>query len=506
MAPDEQIRKNNIFHPSFYNPVSIAGAVIAAVSLATTIFLTLIEFIQKESPPYIGIVAYVIVPVFLVFGIILFFIGAWRELRRRRRGKPASRLSFTLDLNLPKQRMMISIVTALTVIFLLFTAYGSYRTFEWTESVEFCGSTCHEVMEPEYTAYQNSPHARVKCVDCHVGAGAGWYVRSKLSGAYQVYATLANVYPKPIPTPIENLRPAQETCEQCHWPSHFSGEKKYINTYFKSDEQNTPWTIALLMKVGGGTAGRTPTSGIHWSMNIANEITYVAADTQRQIIPKVKSKNKQTGAETEYVSTEALESAEGTKSLPSRTMDCIDCHNRPSHIYRPPVRIVDQSLAAGAISAQLPNIRTIALQALGESYETAVAAADSIPIVIENYYRENHPSVAGEKKEFIQTAGKELVLQYRTNIFPQMKVNWKVYPNNIGHMTDLGCFRCHDGKHVSADGKVLTKDCNSCHTILYQGTDPKPASLSVAGLPFQHPEDIGDSWQETVCRECHGNN
>ncbi len=99
-------------------------------------------------------------------------------------------------------------------------------------------------MEPEHTAYQNSPHARVKCVDCHVGSGAGWYVRSKLSGAYQVYAVLANVYPRPIPTPIKNLRPARETCEQCHWPSHFSGQKEVINTYFKSDEQNTRWTIA----------------------------------------------------------------------------------------------------------------------------------------------------------------------------------------------------------------------------------------------------------------------
>jgi len=505
MVSEEQTGKSKIFFPSFYNPVSIIGAAVAAVSLATTIFLTFVEFLQKESPPYIGIVGYVIVPAFLIFGIVLFFVGAWRERRRRRRGKPASRLSFTFDLNVPRQRIMVTAITTLTVIFLLFTAYGSYRTFEWTESVEFCGATCHEVMEPEYTAYQNSPHARVKCVDCHVGAGAGWYVRSKLSGAYQVYATLANVYPKPIPTPIENLRPAQETCEQCHWPSHFSGEKKYVNTYFKSDEQNTPWTIALLMKVGGGTTGRIPTSGIHWSMNIANEITYVAADTQRQVIPLVKSKNKQTGEETEYISTEALETAGDVKSLPRRTMDCIDCHNRPSHIYRPPVRIVDQSLVAGAISTELPNIRTIALQALGDSYETAEAAMDSIPKVIENYYRENNPSVLEGKKELIKVAGIELGLQYRNNIFPRMKVNWKVYPDNIGHMTDLGCFRCHDGKHVSADGKVITKECNSCHTILYQGTDPRPTSLSVAGLPFQHPEDIGDSWQETNCKECHGN-
>jgi hypothetical protein len=258
------------------------------------------------------------------------------------------------------------------------------------------------------------------------------------------------------------------------------------------------------MKVGSGTAGRIPTSGIHWSMNIANDITYIAVDKQRQVIPIVKSRNKKTGIETEYISTEALELAGDVKSNPARKMDCIDCHNRPSHIYRPPVRIVDQSMAIGAIGRELPNIRTIALQALGETFQTTEEAVDSIPKVIVNYYKENIPQVLEDKKELVQAAIKELILQYSKNIFPEMKVSWKVYPNNIGHMTDLGCFRCHDGKHVSREGKVLTKDCNSCHVIMFQGTEPEPASLSVAGLTFEHPEDIGDAWKETVCKECHG--
>ncbi|MFN0158400.1 MAG: cytochrome c3 family protein [Bacteroidota bacterium] len=491
------------FPDVIYNPISIVGAALASVSFATILFLTLVDITQDHPPAYIGIISYVILPVPLVVGLATIPIGILREKARLRQGLPASRMAFTLDLNIPRQRAAIMLFGSATIIFLLFTAYGSYRTFEWTESVEFCGETCHSVMEPEFTAYLNSPHARVKCVECHVGSGADWYLRSKLSGAYQVYAVIANNYPRPIPTPIANLRPAQETCEQCHWPSHFAGEKKYVNTYFKSDEQNTRWTIALLMKTGGGSADRSPTSGIHWHMNIANEITYVATDTQRQTIPWVKTKNKLTGEETEYLSSDATESIDELMKVSPNRMDCIDCHNRPSHIYRPPVRIVDQSLALGRISTDLPSIRTASIQALTEPYTSTEAAMDSIPLMMANFYADQYPIVAEEKKDLIASASEELKTQFSRNFFPKMKVNWKAYPNNIGHMTDLGCFRCHDGKHVSSTGKVISKDCNSCHTILYQGSDPVPTTLSIAGLEFQHPEDIGEIWKEMNCKDCH---
>jgi nitrate/TMAO reductase-like tetraheme cytochrome c subunit len=482
-----------------YNPLSIAGAVLATVSFAVIVALTAVEIFQSHSPAYIGIISYVVLPVPLILGLLTMVIGIWRERRRLRRGLPASRRAFTLDLESPTQRRAVMMFSSVTVVFLLFTAYGSYRTFEWTESVEFCGTTCHSVMEPEHTAYQFSAHARVKCVDCHVGSGAGWYVRSKLSGAYQVYAVTVNNYPRPIPTPIRNLRPAQETCEQCHWPSHFAGEKKYVNTYFKSDEQNTRWTVALLMKIGGGNAARGPEGGIHWHMNIANEIFYTATDSLRQVIPWVRVRNRGTGEVTEYVSTEATQSAAELQALPRNRMDCIDCHNRPSHVYRPPVRIVDQSMALGRISTALPNVRRAAIDALVLPYSTTAAAMDSIPKV----FRASFAGLLPAQSDLVDRAASELVAQYARNFFPSMKVNWKAYPNNIGHMTDLGCFRCHDGKHVSATGKTISKDCNSCHTILYQGTEPVPTTLAVGGLPFQHPEDVGDAWKEMNCKECH---
>ncbi|MBK7259041.1 MAG: NapC/NirT family cytochrome c [Ignavibacteriae bacterium] len=487
----------------FYNPISIGGAAIASVTLLTIVFLTAVELLQPNAPAYIGIISYIVLPLPLILGLLLIPLGAWRERRRLRRGQPASRLSFTVDLAVPRQRAALTLFSGVTFIVLLFTAYGSYRVFEWTESVPFCGETCHSVMEPEFTAYQNSPHARVKCVECHVGSGAGWYMRSKLSGAYQVYAVIANVYPTPIPTPIANLRPARETCEQCHWPSHFSAEKKYVNTYFKSDSANTRWTIGLLMKIGGGSDEHGPAGGIHWHISPTNEIQFATSDSQRQVIPYVRVKDLKTGSVTEYVvPEEASRMAEFREKL-AAPMSCIDCHNRPSHIYRPPARIVDQSLARGRISLALPHIREKAIEALKQEYTSTEVAMDSIALQLKEFYATEYPSLGADQRASIDAAVQETQRQYKMNFFPKMRVRWSAYPNNIGHMTDLGCFRCHDGNHASADGRVISKDCNTCHTILYQGTDIVPQTLAVGGLPFQHPEDIGDGWNEMNCVECH---
>jgi hypothetical protein len=487
----------------FYNPISIGGAALASVTLLTIVFLTAVELFQSNAPAYIGIISYVVLPIPLILGLVFIPLGAWRERRRLRKGQPASRLSFTVDLGVPRQRAALTIFSGVTFIVLLFTAYGSYRVFEWTESVPFCGTTCHDVMEPEFTAYQNSPHARVKCVECHVGSGAGWYVRSKLSGAYQVYAVVAGVYPKPIPTPIENLRPARETCEECHWPSHFSAEKKYVNTYFKSDSGNTRWTVGLLMKIGGGAEEHGSGIGIHWHINPANEIRYVATDAQRQTIPFIQVKDLKSGKTTEYVAPDETTSVADFRAKLGAKMDCIDCHNRPSHIYRPPTRIVDKSMAGDRISPALPHIREKAIEALKQEYTTVEAAMDSIALQIRGYYAQEYPTMDAAGRAALDRAIEELQRQYKVNFFPKMRVRWSAYPNNIGHMTDLGCFRCHDGNHKSPDGRVISKDCNTCHTILYQGTDIVPQTLSVAGLPFQHPEDIGDGWKEMNCVECH---
>jgi hypothetical protein len=491
-----------IFPASFYNAITLVGAAVASVSFGLILFLMVVELLTEEPKPYMGIIAFVILPTFLIIGLLLIAIGIVREHRRERAGKPHGLHLPQIDLNNPSHRTAFAYFSFGSLVLLLFSAFGSFKAYEYTDSDQFCGQTCHKVMEPEYTAYQFSPHARVGCVKCHIGPGAGWFVRSKLSGAYQVYATTFDKYPRPIPTPIENLRPAQETCEQCHWPKHFFSEKQHINTYFLSDEHNTRWTLNLLMKIGGGNIEAGPTSGIHWHMNIAHEVTYVPIDTQRQVIPWVKVRDAE-GRERIYRSTESNLNEEELKKYKTRRMDCIDCHNRPSHIYRPAARSVNHVMALGWVDPSLPYIKSTAIKALDIDYSSKQVALDSIKQIIEEYYRTSYPLIAKEKKASISRAVEEIQKIYSRNYFPSMGVSWKNFPDNIGHMYYLGCFRCHDGKHTSDDGRVLSRDCNACHTILAQQFEQGKQRISLAGIEYRHPVDIGDAWKEMNCSDCH---
>jgi len=487
---------------SFYNVTTFVGAAISAVSFGLIVFMLLLESMTKNPKPYVGIIAFVILPGFLLIGIAVMVVGIIREHRRVRAGKPHGVHLPQVDLNNPRHRRAFALFAVGTVLLLLFSAFGSFQAYEATDSDEFCGETCHTVMEPEFTAYQFSPHARVGCAKCHIGPGAGWFVRSKLSGAYQVYAAAFNKFPRPIPTPIENLRPAQETCEQCHWPSHFFNETRHVNKYFLSDEENTSWTLDLLMKIGGGNAEAGPTSGIHWHMNIANHVEYIALDERRQVIPWVKVTNA-SGEEKIYRSTEIDVGEDSLMRAFRRKMDCVDCHNRPSHIYHPPARSVNHVMAMGWIDPSLPSIKSIAVEALEGDYATKQGGLDSIAIAVRERYHSDYPEVMEKKGEQVEKTITELQKIFSRNYFPEMKVSWRRFNDNIGHMYYPGCFRCHDGKHEAEDGTVLSRDCNSCHTILAQEMAGDSLRLSLGGVEYKHPVDIGEAWKEMNCSDCH---
>ena len=495
-----------IFPSSFYNPITLIGAAVAVVNFGLILFLTLLEALAREQKPYMGIITFIILPGFLIIGLILIAIGIIREHRRERHGKKRHEKFPIIDLNNPSHRSAVTFFSVGTILLLLFSAFGSFKAYEYTDSVQFCGTVCHSVMNPEYTAYQYSPHARVDCVKCHIGPGATWYVRSKLSGAYQVYATIFNLYPRPIPTPISNLRPARETCEQCHWPNVFYNQKKIVNTYYLSDKDNSKMVITLLLKIGGGNEATGVTSGIHWHMNISNQITYIATDSSRQVIPWVKAKSLLTGKETIFKSTETKLTDEQLTKGEERVMDCIDCHNRPSHIYHPPSQSVNEDMAGGLIDPELPYIKSVSIDALEGSYSNKPVALDSIKFVVEDFYKTRYPHIDSIKNKDIEKSIVQLQGIYQRNYFPEMDVSWKKYPNNIGHLYSEGCFRCHDGKHVSEDGRVITKDCNSCHTILAEQFGDNQPNVSLTGLTYKHPVDIGNSWQETACSDCHSSN
>jgi nitrate/TMAO reductase-like tetraheme cytochrome c subunit len=482
------------------NPISIIGLAVALVAFGNFAFLFFIDLTAQHPSPYVGILAYMIVPAFLVLGLILIPFGVWYDRRKARRGTGERGRYFTLDFNDPGQRGALAFLATFVAAFMALSVVGSYKAYEFTDSVQFCGQLCHTVMKPEFTAYQFSPHARVGCVGCHVGAGATWYVKSKLSGARQVFATAFNTFPRPIPTPVHDLRPAAETCEQCHWPKKFYGAQLKVFTHYGTDEKNTPRQIRMLIKTGGGDPATGAPEGIHWHMNIANEIRYVSTDEHRQVIPYIHVKDMQ-GRVTEYFAKDAAVSKEQLAKMATRRMDCIDCHNRPTHIYVPPDQSVDQALLARRIDVALPYIKQQGVAALSGTYATEEAAKQGIAKAIDAFYESKYPDLMKSKQLEIRSAVEELQRIYQSWTFPEMKVNWQTHPNNIGHFYFNGCFRCHDGQHVSADGKTISKDCQSCHVVLSQAEAGTTMS-SVPGVPFQHPIDLGDMTQVN-CSDCH---
>jgi len=488
--------------PLRHNMISLSGMVLAAASFFAATCLIALDFFRGFRNPYLGILTYLVVPVFLIIGLTLISLGVLRERYRRRRRQPDEVPEFPrIDLNIPRHRRTFIAVVMISFIFLLMTAIGSFRTYEFTESVMFCGKTCHAIMKPEYTAYQQSPHARVKCVQCHIGPGATWFVKSKLSGAYQVIATLTGDYPRPIPTPIKNLRPARETCEQCHWPREFFGNAERTFFHFLPDEKNSPWAIEMLVKIGGGNPVFGAVTGIHWHMVIANKIEYIASDEQRQVIPWVRLTDRK-GRVTVYQSADNKLKPELIAASVPRVIDCIDCHNRPTHIFHSPIDSVNLALYTGRIDSSIPSIKKQAVQALTKHYSTGAEATRGIEKILSNFYQSNYAEFAQNNAMLISQAITETQRIYRQNFFPAMNVAWNVYPDNIGHWDFPGCYRCHDGAHTSADGKTITHKCTACHKIVAQGP-PGKRETNLAGLDFKHPVDIGGFWKETGCSECH---
>jgi nitrate/TMAO reductase-like tetraheme cytochrome c subunit len=475
------------------NLISEIGAGIAIIALINLAFLVYLDVSRAHSNPYFGILTWIVAPAILIFGAVMFVVGILIERRRRRNAAPGDIPHYPrIDLNERRTRIIV-ISTALgLVLFVMMSVVGSYQAYHYTDSDAFCGTMCHQVMHPEYTAYKESPHSRVGCAGCHVGPGAGWFFRSKLSGSYQLYSLLTKKYPRPIPSPVENLRPAQQTCEQCHSPEKFFGTQLKIFDHYAYDEESTPKEVRMLIKTGGGRPENGLVSGIHWHMNIGNEITYFASDRQRQTIPWVQVKNR-AGKITVYKAEDAKFTDAQISAAKKRRMDCVDCHNRPTHIYVSPDRAVDRAISTALIDRSLPFAKQQAVAALAKDYPTTDAAVKGIATDFPVWYQQNHSAVYNAKKPQIAGAVKALQHIFQTTRFPEMRVDWRTHPSNVGHLTSLGCFRCHDDQHVSADGNRISKDCNICHTVMADGkTD----------ATFEHPIDLGDL-RGVNCADCH---
>jgi hypothetical protein len=463
------------------NPLSLIGAVITVVSMVLIVAFFAVELSGHQGSPYTGIVAFVILPTMLAFGLVLFNVGAWRQ-RRRRAASPDEAVPPLPVIDLNQASVRKGVLWGAVVLTLAFVVLGiaTYKGVEVMDSTAFCGTTCHTVMQPEHTAFQRSPHARVGCTGCHIGEGASWFVKSKLSGTRQLFAVAFDTFSRPIPTPVHDLRPARETCEQCHWPEKFVGERLKVFDHFTDDEQTTHLQSVLLLKIGGVQRGKG--LGIHWHVDPSTQIRY-QSDPKREHISTVEMKladgtvkvfrrdpSGDEAEDEEAGEARAVAHAQRPAPVPQvwRTMDCIDCHNRPTHIFGTPEGEVDTALAKNDIDRTLPYIRREAVRLLKGDYPSHQAAREALRAGLQAFYAKEYPEIASARADAIEQAGEALGRIFSGHVFPDMKVTWGTYPSFLGHQQHPGCLRCHDGRMRTETGEKISSSCTVCHTVLAQ--------------------------------------
>jgi hypothetical protein len=444
------------------SPISVTGMALTTISAVLFLVVFLGDLFGLHTNPYIGIVFFLALPGLFIIGLVLIPLGAWHERRRRAAGKAPSAASWPrIDLNDPTQRTSAILVFTLTMINIVIVSLAAFRGVEYMDSVAFCGQVCHTVMKPEFAAHAGGPHSNVKCVDCHVGPGPSSFVKAKAAGTRRVLAVTFHSYPRPIVAASDRLLSSHDTCEQCHAPGLFHGDKIRRVVEYADDEKNTESVTTLQVHVGGGDGRRGLATGIHWHMNVSNDIEFTATDPERQTIPYVRTTDSQ-GVVREFVvdgvTPDAL--AKGTR----HRMDCTDCHNRPSHsIAATPERAVNEAMAQGDVPKMLPFIHREAVKVLKVSYPSQNAAVGEISRGLRDFYRTPpQASVAGPDIDRAVSAVQDL---YRRNVFPEMNITFGTYANNIGHIDFPGCFRCHDDNHKSKDGKKIGQECDTCHAI-----------------------------------------
>ncbi|HXY55567.1 MAG TPA: NapC/NirT family cytochrome c [Nitrospirota bacterium] len=489
---------------SFYNPLTLAGSVIALFNLALIVFLLIFDLLSKRPRPYSDLVILLILPVFILIGVAFVVLGIVRQRRRQRIGVPLEEQRLlVLDFNDHKQRRLVILLSAGFVFLTLLYTFGMFQGYEFVESTSFCSQTCHAVMGPQSRAHAFSHHAEVECSACHVGSGTQYFVLSKFKGTAELYELLSNKFPRPIPAPVKDLRPSKDICQGCHGPTYAFEENLRGRKYYLSDTKNTEWTIGLLLKMGAVRVQTDKPPMMHWHYAVARQIEYATADPKREAIPWVRAigfDGKARIYRAEDGNTAVKEPAPEQK----RVMDCIDCHNRVGHEFYPPDKVVNALLSLKLIDPSLPDIKSTAVQALEGKYASREAARSGIKDAIMESYKKKYPDIVALREVELKQVIARLQDLYDRICDPFMKVSWKNYPNQSGHMYSLGCFRCHDGKHKSDDGTVLSKDCSLCHLLIKRQMAGKKTLAVLTEETYPHPVDIGDSYRTMNCSDCHG--
>jgi len=458
------------------NWITILGIVLTTGAGFTQVWSWFLELTSPHKVhPYVGIVLFMLLPMIFITGLLLIPAGI---LLRRRKLRAEGHLPLDppkIDLASPHIRKVILFVAAATVVNIILMGTATIKGVDYMDSSRFCGLTCHTPMITEFRAFSDSPHSRVGCAQCHIGPGTESFMRAKLAGVRQVFGVVFNNYSRPIPSPVVTLRPARETCESCHWPQKFHGNKILVRTHYGDDAASTPSTTVLMLKIGGVSGAAA--SGIHGRhLDENSRITYLAGDDKRQTIGPVTYRDDK-GQMVDY---NVADFKPGPANIKPRQMDCVDCHNRPTHAFELPELAIDRLITENRVSRDLPFIKKKGVEILKADYKSQDSAAALIPQAVADYYKASYPDVFNQKRSLVDTAGNAIRDAYLRNVSPEMKLTWGTHPNHIGHQDGGGCFRCHDGSHTTKDGRAIASDCSTCHVILAQD-EKDPAILKTLG-------------------------
>jgi len=459
----------NCLYAMWRTPLGLIGVAITTISVVLMLIGLALDMLGLVENPYFAALCYMILPGFMVLGLLIIPLACYvnrKQWLRDSLGAHLDEKSLCIDLSNPRHKKYIVGFLALTVLNVAILIIISYEAYHFTDSQYFCGKLCHTVMAPEYTAYMRSPHSKVKCVECHIGPGASWFVKAKISGLRQVVAVFTDSYSRPIPAPVEHLRPARDTCEECHWPQKFHGEKVKKFYTFSNDDQEDPEVQEISLHIGGQNPVTDQFEGIHWHVSSNIKVEYQSLDEKRTSIGKIKV-TLPDGVTDEYDIDYGDEAETAGEGHGWRTMDCIDCHNRPTHVNDVLVERVDFGLLSRRIDPSLPGIREDSIKVLEKEYTSREEAEEFLVKTLIELQAERHGKpYIDENGELLVKAGQFLLETYKNNVWPAMKITWGTYRQHLGHQDaddGYGCFRCHDDEHATSIGKVIPQDCDLCH-------------------------------------------
>ncbi|MCA9782920.1 MAG: NapC/NirT family cytochrome c [Calditrichaeota bacterium] len=460
----------HFLHGLSVDRLSRTGIILTTAAVVSFVLLEGATVLGMFHNAYAGLVTYMALPGMFILGLMLIPLSWFLQMRKRKQSLKAllkERFAGEALESGPFGALLIRSLLLMTVLNVVFMTFMGTQAIHYMDSAEFCGTTCHTIMGPEWAAYQYSPHARVDCVNCHIGDGLEALVRAKVNGAWQVISMTFGVYERPIPTPVKNLRPARETCEKCHWPTLFHGNRIANYTHYDQDSISTASYTTLMLKIGSGEVGQE--SGSHWHVAKSNHVTFASVNDDVEEILWVESRQPD-GSVRRFVN-QRMGAEENASATIVRTMDCIDCHNRATHVFEDPSDAVDLRMRSGQIDRTLPFAKRTALGALMGSYGDRESGHRGIDQHIRATYERMDSTLLVSRAAAIDSMILATTAIYDRNIHPAMNVQWGSYPNHLGHRDGGGCFRCHNRDLVDEEGRQISYDCTLCHSILANDED-----------------------------------